>query len=175
MENIKGITFKKGFIENHSEIFVWLKENIIWDEKMKSRSTASFGKPYDYNQMVYEEKPIPNELMGIKDAVDKEVGYGSNNLLMNFYKTKDSSMGYHSDMTDILEEGTGIIIISFGDMRYLDFKSKNDKTDIKRFEINSGDFFYMNKEVQDFWLHSIPKMVDESGLGRISLTFRKIK
>lgn len=82
-------------------------------------------------------------------------------------------MGYHSDRTDILEEGTGVAIISIGETRILRFKNIEDNENIIDFELKSGDYVFMTDYVQDEWKHAIIK--SNSDNGRISLTFRKLK
>lgn len=71
-----------------------------------------------------------------------------------------------------LSIGTGVAIVSLGSMRSLVFKSKADKTVEIDYPLPSGSLIYMPKEVQDHWLHAIPK-IDRAG-PRISLTFRSI-
>ena len=82
-------------------------------------------------------------------------------------------MGYHSDNTDILSTGTGVVIVSVGSNRTLRFKNKNDNNNIIDYDLGNGSLFYMNDAVQLDWLHSIPKF-DAAG-PRISLTFRDIR
>jgi len=76
---------------------------------------------------------------------------------MNYYMDGSSKMGFHSDQTDILEEGTGVGIISLGATRILRFRSIEDKSITKDFALPSGSFIYMTNEVQELWQHAIPK------------------
>lgn len=81
-------------------------------------------------------------------------------------------MGFHSDQTDILFEGTGVAIISLGQTRILRFRNIENKEIIKDYPLESGSLFYMTNEVQKEWQHAIPKSNTENG--RMSLTFRKM-
>ena len=101
------------------------------------------------------------------------VGFEANNCLINYYLDGDSRMGYHSDQVDILEEGTGVAIISLGDSRLLRFKNIEDEELKSEFLLESGSLFYMGQEIQDEWKHAVPKM--KNAKGRMSLTFRKLK
>lgn len=101
------------------------------------------------------------------------MNFAPNNCLINYYLDGKSSMGFHSDQTDILVENTGVGIVSIGETRILRFRNSKDKTIIKDFELTSGSFIYMTNEVQDEWQHSIPKSDTENG--RMSLTFRKME
>jgi alkylated DNA repair dioxygenase AlkB len=80
-------------------------------------------------------------------------------------------MGYHSDRTDMLLPGTGVVIISLGSTRTLRFRNINDRNIID-FTLRSGSIFYMTADVQDLWVHSIP--VSNTTDGRMSLTFRNL-
>jgi alkylated DNA repair dioxygenase AlkB len=100
------------------------------------------------------------------------LGFVPNNCLLNFYEDGNSSMGFHSDSSEELESGTGVAIVSLGSVRNLVFRSKVDKSVEYAYPLQPGSLVYMTKEVQDHWLHAIPKLV---GAGpRISLTFRSI-
>ena len=41
------------------------------------------------------------------------------------------------------------------------------------YPLNNGSLIYMNEQVQEEWLHSIP--ASDTTLARISITFRKLK
>lgn len=82
-------------------------------------------------------------------------------------------MGYHSDQTDILEEGTGVAIVSVGESRVLRFRNIADPGILLDYTLVSGSLVYMTQEVQREWQHAIPKK--DTDKGRISLTFRRMK
>ena len=147
--------------------------NVDYDQSMTARWTASFGKSYDYSGMTYPYIEMPNFLNSLIPTITALIGFTPNNCLINMYHDGLSSMGYHSDNTDILTPGTGVVIISIGSSRILRFKSKTDNTNIVDYVLNDGSIFYMNDDVQNDWLHSIPKSDVTSP--RFSLTFRNIK
>ncbi|WP_431687688.1 alpha-ketoglutarate-dependent dioxygenase AlkB [Hahella sp. NBU794] len=79
---------------------------------------------------------------------------------------------YHSDSSEELAPGTGVAIISLGAERRISYRSKADKAHVVTYMLEHGALLYMDKGVQDRWMHAIPKM---PGVGeRISLTFRLI-
>lgn len=80
--------------------------------------------------------------------------------------------GFHSDQADILEAGTGVVIVSLGAARILGFKRISDPEIIVDYNLESGSLFYMSQEVQSEWQHAIPK--SDTMVGRISLTFRSL-
>ncbi|KAA2239012.1 alpha-ketoglutarate-dependent dioxygenase AlkB [Chitinophaga agrisoli] len=101
------------------------------------------------------------------------LGFTPNNCLINFYMDGTSKMGYHSDQTDILAAGTGVVIISLGATRVLRFRNIADKEQVVDFPLPSGSLIYMTQELQGVWQHAIPAA--DTDEGRMSLTFRKMK
>ena len=166
------LVFIDNFIENSNELFVSLRDNIVWDERIRARKTASFGVAYDYSGITYPEVEMYSELIPICNKIEAEIGFLPNNCLLNYYPDGNSTMGYHSDSAKELKVGTGVAIISLGSTRYISFRSKVDK-DIKfKYQLGCGGLLYMDKTIQDNWMHAIPK---QGGAGeRISLSFRNI-
>jgi alkylated DNA repair dioxygenase AlkB len=160
----------------YESLFPRLRDTVSWNDKMKARKTASFGVPYDYNQMSYEVIMMPPELDEICSLLEEFIGFRPNNCLLNFYPDGDSSVGFHSDSAQNLAQGSGIVILSLGAQRSMLFREKSNKANEHRLELPPGSLLYMSTEMQTDWLHSIPKCNDEDGSigARISLTFRRI-
>ncbi|MFC3150056.1 alpha-ketoglutarate-dependent dioxygenase AlkB family protein [Litoribrevibacter euphylliae] len=162
----------ENFVKESDSLFLNLKESVNWDERMKARKTASFGVAYDYSGITYPNEDMPQVLGAICEKIDEELGFKPNNCLLNYYLDGDSSMGYHSDSSEELLEGTGVAIVSLGSERNISYRSKEDKEIKHKYPLKSGALLYMNDEVQEKWMHAIPK---QKGVGeRISLTFRHI-
>ncbi len=170
---MNGITFIENFIDNPTELFDKLKNNVKWDERMSARKTASYGKAYNYSQISYPFQEFTPELNEIIESISNMLNFKPNNCLINYYLDGKSKMGFHSDQTDILVENTGVGILSIGETRILRFRNIENREIIKDFELPTGSFIYMTNELQDQWQHSIPKSDTENG--RMSLTFRKMK
>jgi len=170
---MNGITYIENFIGSPSKLFDFLKDNVEWDERMSARKTASYGKAYNYSQISYPFQEFTPELKEIVELINSKVGFEPNNCLINYYLDGKSKMGFHSDQTDILFDGTGVGIVSIGEPRILRFRNIENREVTKDFELPSGSFIYMTNEIQDEWQHSIPKSDTENG--RMSLTFRKMK
>lgn len=168
-----NIIHKPNFILNTSELYDFIINNSVFDKSMKSRWTTSYGKSYDYNGMTYPTTPIPTIFNEVVNEIIKLVGFEPNNCLINLYHDGKSSMGFHSDNTDILSDGTGVVIISLGSERIIRFKNKINSDVIIDYILTDGSLFYMDDVVQSEWLHSIPK--SDTLDTRISLTFRNIK
>ena len=166
------IIIKEGFVENPDEAFFFIRDSVEWDERMKARKTASFGVSYDYSGMTYPQTDMTPVLNEMCKNIEKELGFLPNNCLMNYYSDGNSFMGFHSDSVQELEPNTGVVIVSLGSERNILYRSKEDKEHKVKYLLKNGALLYMDNEVQDQWMHAIPK---ECGVGeRISLTFRHI-
>ncbi len=139
---------------------------------MKARKTASFGVSYDYSQISYEQIKMLPELETVCGLIELELGFRPNNCLLNYYLDGNSSMGFHSDSSEELAKATGVAIVSLGAVREIAYRSKLEPVVEFFYPLESGSLLYMSQEMQEFWLHAIPK-VNTSG-ERISLTFRQI-
>ena len=170
---MEGIIYIEDFIGNHRSLFEVLKNNTLWDESMVSRKTASFGRPYNYSQMEYSFQEFSQGILEIMDSIEELLGFRPNNCLINYYENGISTMGFHSDQTDVLKEHTGIVIVSIGETRTLRFRNIKNKIIIRDFDLISGSLIYMNNDVQDIWQHAIIRSNTENG--RMSLTFRALK
>jgi len=162
----------ENFLENPDETLDLFREEVEWDDRMKVRKTASFGISYDYSGITYPQKEMLPELKPICERIQQQIGFLPNNCLMNYYPDAHSTMGYHSDSTDELMKGSGVVIVSLGSSRHISYRSKLDSKIKFRYLLNSGDLLYMKNEIQAQWMHAIPKDPDVGE--RISLTFRLI-
>lgn len=167
-----GIIYIDRFIDNAEALFEKLHATVEWEERMKARKTASFGKAYNYSQLNYPYRELTPELVYIIEQLKPVIGFEPNNCLINYYTNGQSKMGYHSDQTDILEADIGIAIISLGATRELMFRNIKDHNNVLVYELLSGSLVYMRQGVQAEWQHAIPK--SETNEGRMSLTFRCI-
>lgn len=170
---MNGITFIPDFIPGPEELFSLLRDNVLWDERMHARKTASFGVAYNYSQISYPFQAFSPELEAIIVRINATLGFTPNNCLINYYLDGKSKMGFHADQTDILEQGTGIAIVSVGETRTLRFKNVKEPSVLADFPLPAGSLIYMTQAVQHEWLHAIPP--SDTNNGRMSLTFRAIK
>ena len=162
----------ENFIQNSDSLFWQIRDNVQWDERMKSRKTASFGVSYDYSGITYPESDMPDYLSGICLKIEHSVGFKPNNCLMNYYPDGSASMGFHSDNSEELADGTGVVIISLGSQRSIIYRLISNKEIKIDYVLKAGSFLYMGQDIQSTWQHAIPKEYDAEE--RISLTFRKI-
>ncbi|WP_293304690.1 alpha-ketoglutarate-dependent dioxygenase AlkB [Pedobacter sp. UBA5917] len=170
---MNDITYIECFIDNPNHLLDLLTSTVKWDERMTARKTASFGKAYNYSQINYPYQDFLPELAAINKKLKNVIGFEPNNCLINYYLDGKSKMGYHSDQTDILADGTGVAIVSIGETRTLKFRNIENPEQFISYDLTAGSLVYMTQEVQNLWQHAIPKSDTENG--RISLTFRKMK
>ncbi|MCK7557204.1 alpha-ketoglutarate-dependent dioxygenase AlkB [Chitinophaga sedimenti] len=170
---MNGITYIESFLLQPDQLFQYLAAHANWDDRMAARKTASYGVAYNYSQISYPYRPMPDHLQVLSAQIREAIGFTPNNCLINYYLDGQSKMGFHSDQTDILVEDTGVVIVSLGVTRTLRFRNIVDKNIIVDYELPPGSLIYMTQAVQDEWQHAIPTANVNDG--RMSLTFRKIK
>jgi alkylated DNA repair dioxygenase AlkB len=166
------IYIETSFVTHSEMLFDILRDKVEWDDRLRARKTASFGVSYDYSGITHPQVEMLAELQPICDRIYEKLHFYPNNCLLNYYLDGLSSMGFHSDSSEELSEGTGVAIVSLGAERTIVFRSKVDKSIEFSFNLRDGDLLFMLKQIQSEWLHGIPKA---TGAGeRISLTFRSI-
>lgn len=153
-------------------LYLKLRDEIEWDERMQSRKTACFGENYNDSGIDYAIEPMNSLLLLLCDRLEETLGFVVTNCLINYYKDGRSKMGFHSDVTYNLDPDTGVAILSLGAERELSFRSKIDPTQRFSYLLTNGSLLYMTQRTQDFWEHAVKKA--KTNEGRISLTFRRI-
>ncbi|RZJ69775.1 alpha-ketoglutarate-dependent dioxygenase AlkB [Flavobacterium sp.] len=188
---IPNLLSKDGIAEYHGQVipnpdgfFNALLTEIDWknDEVMlfgkrivTKRKTAWYGeKPfaYTYSKITRIALPFTHELLEIKDLVEELSGETYNSCLLNLYHDGSESMGWHSDDETEIERFSAIASISLGAERNFSFKHKIDKT-TESIALENGSLLVMKGEIQQKWLHAIPKSAKVK-TARINLTFRKL-
>jgi len=172
VNNGPDLIIDQDFYPQHSGLFAELMASVMWDESMKARKTACFGKPYDYSQMSYGATEMPTCLVDLVECLKLRLNILFNNCLLNLYETGQNTMGFHSDEIHNLIPGTGVAIISLGSERIITFRSR-DQSRLVDFKLMPGSLLYMDGDVQRDWMHAIRKQATAGP--RISLTWRAIR
>ena len=170
MSNQPNVLIIDNFLNRPNALFDDLLSLVSWDERMKSRKTASFGISYNYSGISYPPQPMLPQLTTLCDLIQQTVGFYPNNCLLNYYPDSTSTMGYHSDSTEELHPHTGVVIVSLGAERIISYKNKANKQIILDFLLKNGSLLYMDQQIQHEWLHAIPQSSECTA--RMSLTFR---
>lgn len=170
--------------EESTYFFKTLEETILWKQEpikimgreiMQPRLTAWYGEPktYRYSGITMTPRPWTEELMKIKKRIEEEADCYFTNVLLNYYRNGNDSMGWHKDNEKELGVNPVIGSVSFGVSRSFNFKNQLDKNLKEKLLLTDGSFLLMAGNTQHHWYHSIPKEPKISG-ARINLTFRKI-
>jgi len=166
-----------GFFRALQETIAWKQEpiKIMGREIMQPRLTAWYGegRVYRYSGITMAPQPWTEELLAIKNRIEKESGQEFTNVLLNYYRDGNDSMGWHKDNEKELGVNPVIGSVSFGASRSFHFKNQSDKNLKEKVLLTNGSFLLMEGSTQHHWYHSIPK-AQKISEGRINLTFRKI-
>ena len=117
--------------------------------------------------------PWIKELLWIKEKVQLHSKKEFNCVLLNFYRSGEDHISWHSDNESELGENPIIASISLGETRKFRVRNKKDKKLIFSFELENGSLLLMKGKTQTYWEHEISKN-KKSVSERINLTFRLI-
>ena len=167
-------------VPDHAALLAAAHPTIAWDERMRARRTASYGRPYDYSQLTYAARPMPSWLDAIRARVAPHAGFEPDNCLLNEYATGAHTMGFHVDDLADLAPGTGVAIVSLGATRTLWFRRLVDGRRPRRGEptedvpvvLRGGSLLVMPPASQVGWLHGV--LAEPVAGLRVSLTFRRL-
>lgn len=169
--------------DNANKILIWLKDNINWQQEhikvdgntvLLPRLTAWYAdKNYTYSGITSMLQKCPQQLLKIKERVEKMTGYDYNGVFLNWYRDGKDSIDWHADDEKALGINPVIASVSLGSTRLFRLKHKAHKTTIYDINLYNGSLLLMGVGTQNNFLHQIPKtktIVSD----RINLTFRKI-
>ena len=155
----------------------WRRDEVVIFGKriLTKRKVAWYGdKPFQYTYSNTTKLALPwiDDLLELKEIVEKESAETYNSCLLNLYHDGSEAMGWHSDDEQDLKKHSAIASMSFGAERKFSFKHKMTKESVSLI-LQQGSLLVMKGETQAHWLHSLPptkKIIQP----RINLTFRTI-
>ncbi|MCK8480190.1 alpha-ketoglutarate-dependent dioxygenase AlkB family protein [Psychroserpens algicola] len=168
-----------------SQYFNHFKQNINWQQDhitvfgktyKQPRLTALYAtndKPYSYSGLTMQPLYFTKELLQIKSDVEQEVMHQFTTVLLNLYRNGNDSNGWHADNEKELGKHPIIASVSFGETRSFHFKHRHITEERHKINLKHGSLLIMKGEMQEYWLHQIPKTKKVIG-ERINLTFRTI-
>jgi alkylated DNA repair dioxygenase AlkB len=141
------------------------------------RLTAWYGDPgkgYAYSGIAMQAEPWTATLLDIKTRVEAKTGVPFNSVLLNYYRTGQDSVAWHSDDEPELGHHPVIASVSVGATRRFHLKHKTNKA-LNRvaIDLTHGSLLLMQGATQHGWQHQVPKTARPVG-PRINLTFRAI-
>ncbi|WP_313385188.1 alpha-ketoglutarate-dependent dioxygenase AlkB family protein [Chishuiella sp.] len=151
-------------------------EAIVFGKKIiTKRKVAWYGeKPFEYTYSNTTKHALPwtEELLILKNKVEKETGETYNSCLLNLYHNGEEGMAWHSDGEKDLKKDGAIGSLSFGAERKFAFKHKDSKEKIELL-LEHGSLLVMKGTTQTYWLHRLPP-TKKIKTPRVNLTFRTI-
>lgn len=138
------------------------------------RLTAWYGDTsYTYSGVTHQPLEFTDLILEVKKVVDAVCKREFNSVLLNYYRHKRDSVGYHSDDEPELGRNPFIASVSLGAERPLHLQHKQTKA---WYKLNqpSGSLIMMAGETQNKYKHSIIKATQDVG-PRVNLTFRQNK
>jgi alkylated DNA repair dioxygenase AlkB len=173
------------FTEKESNLYVeQLRQSINWQQEEirmfgkqlpLPRLTAWYGdKGYTYSGLYNAPQPWLPVLLELKERVEQASGHTYNSVLLNYYRSGQDSMGWHSDDEKELGPQPGIASLSFGGERTFAFRhrSRKELAPVK-IKLQHGSLLLMQGPTQHFWQHQVAKTT-RAVEPRINLTFRNI-
>jgi alkylated DNA repair dioxygenase AlkB len=157
----------------------WRSENVImWGRRVpQPRLTAWYGDAgadYAYSGIELDPLPWTPLLIAIKARIEEAAGSNFNSVLLNYYRDRHDSIGFHSDNEPELGDQPVIASLSLGEERTFILKHKRSKAiEPVRLQLGSGSLLLMRGDTQRCWRHGILKESRICG-PRINLTFRRI-
>ena len=176
-----GKLFNQQIANHYLEILLstieWRNdEAVIFGKKIiTKRKVAWYGdKPFEYTYSNTTKYALPwtNELVDLKNIVEKETEETYNSCLLNLYHSGEEGMAWHSDGETDLKKDGAIASVSFGAERKFAFKHKTTREKVEMI-LEHGSLLVMKDTTQTFWLHRLPpsKLITQP---RVNLTFRTI-
>jgi alkylated DNA repair dioxygenase AlkB len=163
------------------ELFDKLKALTPWKQE-----TASFGRPfprltsyyadpgvsYTYSGVTHPALAWPEYLIPLRRRIEGAASAPFNSLLLNYYRTGNDSIGYHTDAEPELGINPIVPSVSLGATRQFHLRHMRTKERLT-FELTHGSLLLMAGTTQHHWMHAVPKTKTPVG-ERINLTFRNI-
>lgn len=156
----------------------WSQSDLMmYGKKLKTPRFQCWMGDHNVGAEVYSKTRVDwtPSILSLKSKIQQDVNFEFNYLLLNYYKTGDHYIGYHSD-NEVLSSNDLIGSVSLGGQRRFLIREKLTSKAPENYEIvlNAGDLMIMDGLMQKFYKHSIPKTTQKVA-PRINLTFRRAK
>ena len=142
---------------------------------------ADAGIVYSYSNNLLPARPWSSLLTHLRRRIEVTTGIDFNAVLVNYYRSGDDYVGWHSD--DEIEMGDSPVIasLSLGATRPFSFRQKALRQEHAPYAnlpsesavlLPAGSLLLMEPEFQTQWEHSVLPCSENNG--RINLTFRRV-
>ena len=167
--------------KNSKDLMEHLKEQIPWTHGIYKMYGKEIKTPRLLFAMKDEDTDITKSysvtgsiiwskfMEKLKRKVEKETQRTFRYAQLNYYRTGDDYIGFHTDSE--VKKGDIIASISLGAERKFSFQQIEDKTIKHSMILENGSLLIMDDKAAKYnWKHSLPKMKDVGE--RINITFR---
>ena len=159
----KEIEWKQDFIEMYGKLHPLPRLTAWYGDKNKS---------YTYSGISMTSLPWTKELLNVRRKLE-EFSKQKFSVVLNYYRSGNDSVSWHSDDEEELGEFPIIGSLSFGDLRRFRLRNKQNKKLTHTYDLGNGSLLIMKGATQKLWEHEVPKTKKKVS-GRINLTFRYI-
>lgn len=156
----------------------WRQDSISMFGKMHKlpRISAWYGdddKPYTYSGLQLQPNPWTDRLDWLRDELEVVCKRRFNSVLLNWYRSGEDHISWHTDAEPELGINPMIASINFGESRRFLLRRKDDHQCKLEVPLHHGSVLVMAGAIQHHWQHSVPKQKKVKS-SRINLTFRTI-
>lgn len=171
--------------QNESNINHLQFKNIAWHqdtikmygkEHLLPRVSAWYGdsnKPYTYSGIHLQPKAWTQPLDKLRDELELICKRRFNSVLLNWYRTGEDYISWHTDAEPELGTNPMIASVNFGQSRRFLLRLKDNHDTKLEIILHHGSVLVMAGQLQHYWQHSVPKQ-KKIKASRINLTFRNI-
>lgn len=172
---IEPESFKKIQFRN----ILWKQDSInLYGKRIPLPRLTSWygdeGKAYKYSGILSQPNPWNKGLLYIKEQIEKVAGTQFNSVLLNWYRSGEDYLNWHTDDEPELGKNPTIASVNFGETRDFQVRHKDDHQLKFTVPLQHGSLLIMSGEMQHFWEHAVPKR-KKVLKSRFNLTFRVIQ
>ncbi len=152
--------------DEHSEVVIHGRSVKVprWDR--------AYEKDYPFSNQVAAAHEVPENLRVYLEWAQRNVDGRINGLFVNWHDGNLSHYhGKHRDSTKGLISETPIITVSLGEERVFRMRPYPERSPMRDFVLQSGDYIVIPWKTNQNWTHEIPKFAKYKGR-RISVTMR---
>lgn len=127
---------------------------------------------YRYSGQTMIAEPWHQAAETIRRRLEQTTGIRFNAVLINYYRSGQDSMGWHSDDEPELGQNPIIASVSLGAERDFLIKARLNPAEKFKIRLGNGSLLWMKAGFQENYMHALPKRA--LAAPRINLTFRYI-
>lgn len=168
-----GIVYYPGLFsaEESAALFEHLQRSLSWSEETMWMYDHTVAVPRLIARFE-PGKPLPAVLTGVRDRVESYLDAPFNAVSVQYYRSENDSVAWHSDHTEALVEMPVVALVSLGAMRQMQIRSKQRPRRAFALDLEPGSLFVMSGRSQEHWEHHIPKLRRPT-TPRISIALRQ--